>query len=202
MTTQTNKARPADATLPYPALHWDGDVEWRAPTRTKTLLLGLGVALLFLAASIWLLFITQDEYVIVVARTVEIPAVLFTGAGVLVGLGVLLFGAEKPAPWFQDWSYLEVLEEPDGLRLFAGRLGKDHRGVSVRRGEVIEISGSRGETLDEAELTVTTPAGSLQVEVDTLLADTTITPLEEAASRYGIEIRLSGDATEIPRSEG
>ena len=113
----------------------------------------------------------------------------------------MLVSAFRPlAPWFQDWSYLEVLEEKDGLRVFAGRLGKDHPGLLVRANEVLEISGSRGDSLDEAELKVTAPAGSFEVDVDCFLTSIDIKPLELAVGRYAIDLRLTGVATEIPRS--
>jgi len=200
MTTQTNATRPADSTIPYPALHHDGDYTWKPATRTKQIVIWSLFTLAFALASVYVQLISEDEYVVVIARTIEIPAVAFTGLGTAVGL-ILLVAAFRPlAPWYQDWSYLEVREEEAGLRVFAGRLGKDHPGILVRSNEVLEISGSRGDSLDEAELTVKAPAGSFEVDVDTYLTSLDIKPLEAAVGRYAIELRLTGVATEIPRS--
>lgn len=192
--------RPGDATIPYPALHHDGDYTWKPATRAKQIAIWSVFTLAFALASIYLHLISEDEYIVVVSRAIEIPAVAFTGLGAAIGL-ILLVAAFRPlAPWFQDWSYLEVREEKDGLRVFAGRLGKDHPGVLVRSNEVLEISGTRGDSLDEAELTVTAPAGSFEVDVDCFLTSLDIKPLELAVGRYAIDLRLTGVATEIPRS--
>ena len=199
MTSQTIATRPADSTTPYPALHHDGDYTWKPASRIKQIAIWAAFTLAFVAASVYLL-VSQDEYVLVVNRTIELPAIAGTGLGVLVGL-ILLARAFRPlAPWFQDWSYLEIREEDAGLRVFAGRLGKDHPGILVRPNETLEIAGSRGDALDEATLTVSAPAGTFTVDVDCFLNNTTVAPLERAAGRQAVELRFTGVATEIPRS--
>jgi len=201
MTTQTKQTRPDDPTIPYPALHHDGDYTWKPATRAKQIVIWSLFTLAFALANIYLLVIAEEEYVIVFNAAIEVPAVALTGLGSAVGL-ILLIAAFRPlAPWYQDWSYLEVLEEEAGLRVFAGRLGKNEPGVLVSQGETLEIAGSRGDSLDEAELVVTAPAGKLEVDVDSYLSSLDIKPLEAAAAKYGIELRLTGVATEIPRSQ-
>ena len=200
MTTQTLSTRPSDPSIPYPALHHDGDYTWKPAKRTGSILIGLATLLGFGAATVWLQFISEDAYAIEFNRIVTIPAVLITAVGAVIGL-ILLIAAFRPlAPWFQDWSYLEVLEKEEGLRVYAGRLGADHVGLLVRRGDVLEITGSRGDSLDEAELVVKASTGTLSVDVDVFLTSLDIKPLEQAAARYDIELRLSGVATEIPRT--
>lgn len=198
MTTQTLATRPSDPSIPYPALHHDGDHTWKPESRIGGIAVGALLSVAFIGASIWLQLISDVQYEVTFNKIVTIPAVLFTGVGAVVSLIVLAAAFRPHAPWFQDWSYLEVLEEQDGLRIFAGRLGKDHEGVLVRSGESVQIAGSRGEELDEAELTVKAPAGSLTVDVDVFLSTIDAKPLAAAAERYGITLVYTGVATEIP----
>ncbi len=200
MTTQTNGTRPADPTIPYPAVHHDGGYTWKPATRTKSIIGWSVFTLAFALANIYLLVVTEDEYVIVLGRIIEIPAVALTGLGNAIGLILLVLAFRPLAPWYQDWSYLEVLEETDGIRVFAGRLGKDDAGVALRSGDTLELSATRGDSLDEATLVARGPGGKLEVEVDSYLTSLTVAPLERAAAAHGIKLRFTGVATEIPRT--
>lgn len=198
MTNQTLKSRPTDSTIPYPAVFHDDDHTWKAPTRTKGLLGSGAVALAFVLASVWLQFISPDEYVLVIARVIEIPAVAFTGLGALVALAVLAMSFKAPAPWYQEWSFVEVKDEAEGLRLFVGRLGADHPGVLVRQGEQVEISGTPGtDQPEETDLTVKAPGGELEVHVDYFIDQVTALPLLEAAAARGITVSFAGVATKL-----
>jgi|GEM_PF-3096612 len=200
MTTQTNSTRPADPTIAYPAVHHDGDYTWKRATRTKSIIGWSVFTLAFALANIYLLVVTEEEYVIVISRVIEVPAVALTGLGSAVGLVLLVVAFRPLAPWYQDWSYLEVLEEADGIRVLAGRLGKDDAGVKLSSGDTLELSATRGDSLDEAELVARGPGGKLEVDVDTYLSSLTVAPLERAAAAHGIKLRFTGVATEIPRA--
>jgi hypothetical protein len=198
MTTQTIQTRPADPTIPYPAVFHDDDHTWKPATRIKGLLGSGVVALAFILASIWVQFISETEYVLVFARVISIPVVVFTGLGALIALAVFAMSFQKPAPWYQSWSFVEIREEQAGIRLFVGRLGAEHTGVLVRSGEQIEIAGTPGkEQPEETDLTITAPAGKLEVHVDYFIDKVTAQPLLEAAAAKGISVSFAGVATKL-----
>ncbi|NLF05922.1 MAG: hypothetical protein GX593_13100 [Actinomycetales bacterium] len=198
MTTQTDARRPADATIPYPAIHDDDTHTWKPATSTKELLVSGAIALAFIAASIYVQFISETAYVLVIARVIDIPVVIFTGLGALIALAVFALSFKKPAAWYQEWSFVEVREEEAGIRLFVGRLGADHTGVLVRSGEQIEIAGKPGkEQPRETDLTVTAPAGKLEVHIDYFIEGVTAQPLLAAAAKKNITVSFAGVATEI-----
>ena len=198
MTTQTNSARPADPTIPYPAVHDKDAHTWKPASPIKGLLGSGAVALAFIAASIYVQFISETEYVLVIARIIEIPVIILTGLGAVVSLLVFAMSFQKPAAWYQEWSFVEILEEQAGIRLFVGRLGADHPGVLVRSGEHIEIAGTPGkEQPQETDLTVTAPAGKLEVHVNYFIEELTAQALLDAAAAKGITVNFTGVATKI-----
>lgn len=138
--------------------------------------------------------IAQDDAHVIVIGSVGLSAVAVSG---LVGtLAIIAFLAWwRPfGPSYQPWSYLEVIEEDGGLRIGAGRLGARHRGLLVRRGEVVELSAEATGSV----LVVSAPAGSFDVDVDVPFDELTAAPLEAVSRQLGIELRFTGAAAAIP----
>lgn len=126
------------------------------------------------------------------------PAWLMLAAAVALAGGLLAVRARR-APWSPAWSLVEMLERPDGVVLFAGRLGARHEGVAVHRGESVEIAAThvrRG----RHQYVVTAPSGELRFAADGLAGWLTMQPLEEAAARHGITVVTVGEAAGITRT--
>ena len=119
-------------------------------------------------------------------------------AALVAGAAALVVRARR-APWYRGWSMLEVLDRPDGVVLFAGRLGARHAGLAVRRGETVEIDVEH-QLRTTSRYTVTAPSGSMTFTADGFVHKLTMRPLEEVAARHGITVRTTGEATRIVRT--
>ncbi|MCC2315003.1 hypothetical protein [Cellulomonas xiejunii] len=128
-----------------------------------------------------------------------LPAWLVGLLMVVVGAGALLLRARK-APWYRGWSMVEMLDRPDGITLFAGRLGARHEGLVVRRGETVEIAATH-QLRTSYQYVVTAPAGEMRFTADGFVHKLTMQPLEEAAARHGITVVTVGDAARITRTQ-
>ena len=126
------------------------------------------------------------------------PMWLVYAAGLVFGVHALVQRARR-APWYRGWSMVEMLERPDGLVLFAGRLGARHEGLVVRRGETVAIAASGGLRASH-QYVVSAPSGSMTFSADAFVHKLTMKPLEEAAARHAITIITSGTAERIPRT--
>ena len=128
------------------------------------------------------------------------PAWLLLAAAVALAAGLVVARVRR-APWSRGWSLVELLEEPDGLVLFAGRLGASHEGLLVRRGESVELAAThvrRG----RHRYVVTAPSGRMTFAADGLAHWLTMQPLEEAAARHRITVVTVGEAARITRTLG
>ncbi|GIG41421.1 hypothetical protein [Cellulomonas phragmiteti] len=117
---------------------------------------------------------------------------------VVMGAGAFVVRARR-APWYRGWSMVEMLDRPDGIVLFAGRLGARHEGLPVRRGETVELSGSGG-LRSTYQYVVSAPSGSMTFTAEGFLHRLTMQPLDEAAARHGITVVTSGEAARITRT--
>lgn len=178
-------------------MHRDGRLEWRAPGRVAELVCW-GLVLVVLAAITYWLATDAETYVLRFRAVVAVPIWVLTALAGLVAVGFLVEAARPRAPWFQEWSFVEVLEEGQDLRLFAGRLGKDHPGVLVRAGEMIELAVTPGAEPDGNLLRVWSSGGALEVQVDVYLRGLTYAPLAAAAEPRGITVKLAQSANLIP----
>ena len=158
-----------------------------------------------LALVIWELA-SGMPYVVRLWGMIELPAVVLYAGLALVGVGGLVSTARKPlAPWYQPWSFVEFADDPDGLRVFAGRNGGD--GFLVRPGEVLRIDAAarRQGYVRVYDLEVSAPAGAHTMPIGSRLRHLTMVPLVEAARARGIDVVRYGDAGDIahpaPRGE-
>lgn len=117
---------------------------------------------------------------------------------VALGAGALVVRARR-APWYRGWSMLEVLDRPDGIVLFAGRLGARHEGLVVGRGETVEIAVEQQIRVTH-RYTVTAPSGAMTFTADGFVHKLTMQPLDELAARHGITVVTSGEAARIGRA--
>ena len=131
-------------------------------------------------------------------RGTEFPAWVVWAAALAFGVGFFLVQARR-APWYRAWSMVEMLDRPDGIVLFAGRLGKNHEGLHVRRGETVEIAVSH-QLRATYEYVVTAPSGSLRFTADGFPKRLTMQPLDEAAARHGITVVTTGAGTNVRRT--
>ncbi|NLF05923.1 MAG: hypothetical protein GX593_13105 [Actinomycetales bacterium] len=194
----TSFPRPADPSIPFPAIHREGHTEWKPP-RSAGEVVVWSVILLVLAALAVVFALDTEQFALRVYRpAMHIPLWVLVVPVALVVLGFLLSAAKPPAPWYQEWSYVEAIEEGDGLRLFVGRLGKNHPGILARRGDTIELSATRGGEPDDNELRVWVSGQMLEVRVDAYLPGLTYAPLDAAAQARGITVVRARTAEAIP----
>lgn len=111
---------------------------------------------------------------------------------------VALVRRARRAPWYRAWSLVEMLDRPDGLALFVGRLGARHEGLVVRRGETVMIAASGG-LRSTYQYVVSVPSGSMSFTAEGFIHKLTMEPLEAAAARHAITVVTSGKAERIPR---
>lgn len=128
------------------------------------------------------------------------PAWFVWAAALVIGVIALVVRARR-APWYKAWSMVELVDRPDGIVLFAGRLGARHEGLTVRRGETVELAASR-QLRSTYKYVVTAPSGSMTFEADGYIQKLTMQPLEEAAAKHGITVVAAGDAGRIVRTRG
>lgn len=128
----------------------------------------------------------------------EFPAWLVFVGLIALGAGLLVQRARR-APWYRGWSMVEMVEAPDGIVLYAGRLGRRPEGLRVSRGETLTL-GVEVERGARAHYVVSTRSGSMTFAADGYVHKLTMRPLEEAAARHGITILTTGDANRIPRT--
>lgn len=130
-------------------------------------------------------------------RGSEFPAWIMWAGALAFGVGFLVVQSRR-APWYRGWSMIEMLDRPDGIVLFAGRLGKNHEGLVVRRGETVEIAVAHQLRVTH-EYVVTAPSGSMRFTADGFPKRLTMQPLDEAAARHGITVVTTGAASSIRR---
>ena len=128
----------------------------------------------------------------------EFPAWVVWAAGLALGVGMLVQRARR-APWYRGWSMVEMVERPDGIVLFVGRLGRRHEGLQVNRGETVTLSAD-GASRTTFHYVVSTRSGSMTFSADGYVHKLTMQPLEEAAVRHGITVLTTGDAARITRA--
>lgn len=127
-----------------------------------------------------------------------IPMWVVYAAILVMGTAALVQRARR-APWYRGWSMIEMVDRPDGIVLFAGRLGARHEGLAVRRGETVTIAASGG-LRSTYQYVVTAPSGAMTFTADGYVHRLTMQPLEEAAVRHGITVVTTGEAARIPRT--
>lgn len=133
-----------------------------------------------------------------VRRGTTYPAWLVWAGALVIGAVALVVRARR-APWYRGWSMVELSDRPDGIVLFVGRLGARHEGLTVRRGETVQLTASR-QLRSTYKYVVTAPSGSMTFEADGFVQKLTMQPLEEAAARHGITVLTEGDAARITRT--
>ncbi|UCN14546.1 hypothetical protein [Cellulomonas iranensis] len=182
------------ATTPTPALHLPGS----GPRAGAAL--NLVVAVLALVGGVVGLVVEAFSGFTGVGerRGTTFPMWVVYAAMVALGAAALVVRARR-APWYRGWSMLEVLDRPDGIVLFAGRLGARHEGLAVRRGETVEIAAEH-QLRTSYRYTVTAPSGSMTFTADGFVHKLTMQPLEELAGRHGITVRTTGEAARIVRT--
>lgn len=131
-------------------------------------------------------------------RGATVPMWLVWGVAVAVGAGGLVSRARR-APWYRGWSMLEMLDRPDGITVFSGRLGARHEGLAVGRGETLTVDITR-ELRHTHRFVVTAPSGTMTFSADLMPHRATAQPLEEAAARHGITLVTTGAAERIRRT--
>lgn len=190
--------RPPDPSIPFPAVHKEGHTRWRSERRAGEAV-GWGVtALVLLAVTAFFLLDTEKFSIALFTTSIAFPLWIVSAFFALVFLGFLWVTLTPPAPWYQQWSFVEAIEEGEGLRLFAGRLGKDHPGVLVRPGETIELAVTPGGAPDDNQLRVWVSGQVLEVQVDCYLPALTYAPLAAAAAERGISVVRARTAEAIP----
>ncbi|ADG73112.1 hypothetical protein Cfla_0193 [Cellulomonas flavigena DSM 20109] len=127
----------------------------------------------------------------------EFPVWIVWAAGVALG-GWMLVQRARRAPWYRGWSMIEMVERPDGIVLFVGRLGRRHEGLQVNRGETVTLSADQA-SRTTFHYVVSTRSGSMTFSADGYVHKLTMQPLEEAAARHGITVLTTGHADRIPR---
>lgn len=187
--------RSPDPTVPFPAVYQEGQTQWRAKSRLPGIL-GSGLTTLgFVALA---LFLAQDteEYAVRYLDKAALPLWPVAALGALIAFLLVLWACRPRVAWAQDWSFVEALEEGDDLRIFVSRLGPDHPGALVRRGEVIELAANPG--AHDNILRVWAGGQLLEVEIDVPVAGLTYDPLAIAAFDRDIAVTLTGAAQRIP----
>ncbi|WP_448630396.1 hypothetical protein [Cellulomonas soli] len=133
----------------------------------------------------------------------ELPAWPFYLAYLVFGAVALLRRGRVYAPWYQRWSYVELVED-GGLRLFVGRLGPRQDGLPVRRGETVTIDarlrGRPGHGVGrDYDYRISAPAGELAFHAEGYIHRLTMEPLVSRADVWGITVATTGEATRIQR---
>lgn len=131
------------------------------------------------------------------------------GAVIWVALIVVAIALLRPSPhspWYQIWSFVEYFDEPHGMRLVVGRLAPDQPGLTVRRGDVVEvhaalIHSSRAGLERHYAFRVVAPSGVLEFSAPIWIEQLTMVPLERRAMTWGISITAHGEATAIARDD-
>lgn len=155
----------------------------------SALLLVTGIGLAAWAA------LSGFPYVIRLWRIIELPAAVgFVGIALLGVVGMVTTARKPLAPWYQPWSLVEFADEPEGLRVFAGRSGS--AGFLVRPDEVLRIDAAprRQGATKVYDLVVSAPAGEHSMPIGSRLRHLTMVPLVEAARARGIDVVRYGDA--------
>ncbi len=155
------------------------------------------ITLAGVVAAVWELA-SGMPYVVRFWGAIEVPAVVIFALLALVGLGGLVSTWRRPlAPWYQPWSFVEFAEEPEGLRVLAGRNGVE--GFLVRPGEVlrVDVEVRRQGNAKVYDLVVSAPAGEHRMTVVGRLQSMTMVPLVEAARAHGIDVVRYGEAGRI-----
>jgi len=183
------------ATTPAPAVFLPG----RGPRVGAAMNTGLAVVGV-VAGVVWIAVEATNGFEGTMQRgSVTFPAWLVGLLMVVAGAVALLVRARR-APWYRGWSMVEILDRPDGVVLFAGRLGARHEGLVVRRGETVEIAATH-QLRTSYQYVVTAPSGELRFTADGFVHKLTMQPLEEAAARHGITVVTVGDAARITRTQ-
>ena len=193
-----NFPRPADPSIPFPAIHREGHSQWK-PAKRAGEATGWGItAGVLIAVTVFFLLDTEKYSIAIFGTSHYFSLWIVTALLALVFLGFLWDTLRPRAPWFQEWSFVEAIEEGDGLRLFVGRLGKDHPGVLARRGDTIELAVTPGAAPDDNQLRVWVSGQVLEVKVDCYLPALTYAPLAWVAGQRGIEVVRARTAEAIP----
>ena len=190
--------RPADPSIPFPAVFKEGHTQWKSPRRSGEAV-GWTITLLVLLAVTYLFLQDPEQFAISTLKPAFSFPLWIVSALLAVIPMLFLWDALSPkAPWFQDYSFVEAIAEEDGLRLFVGRLGKNNPGVLARRGDTIELAVSPGGAPDDNLLRVWVSGQVLEVKIDCYLPALTYAPLAELAQAKGIEVVRARTAEAIP----
>ena len=136
---------------------------------------------------------------------VPFPTWIAWAIALLFGLLALLGSSSKwgRPPWRDYWCLVAFLDEREGLRLFAGRLGEKHPGVLVLRGETVSIDArlvrQTVKGVATYEYVVSAPGGILAFRAEGRIESLTMARLVERALARGVRVTTSGAATAIDR---
>ncbi len=136
---------------------------------------------------------------------IPLPTWIAWALAILIGLFALWASSSKSArpPWLEIWCLVAFLDEREGLRLFAGRLGGQQPGVLVRRGETVCIDARlirktlKGVTT--YEYVITAPGGRLVFRAEGRIEGLKMVRLDERARARGARVITSGAADAIDR---
>lgn len=190
--------RPADPSIPFPAVHKEGHTEWKPVKRAGEAAAWIAILAGLLAVAVFFALDTEKYAVRVYVPALHFPLWIVMVLAALIALAFLVDTLKPRAPWFQEWSFVEAIEEGEGLRLFVGRLGKDHPGVLARRGDTIELAVTPGSAPDDNLLRVLVAGQVLEVKVDCYLPALTYGPLAAASQACGIAVVRARTAELIP----